>query len=113
VLSNSPGLSDESGTGASGIGVVTGAIATRVCAVGDLLARFFDGRFLAVAFLGEAFFFAAFFVGDVRFLAADFAVFFAAFLAVFLAGRRDVDFADFLVALRFFVVAICLSPFVT
>jgi hypothetical protein len=99
-----------SGTGASGIGVVTGAIATRVCAVADLPARVFDERFLAEVFRGEAFF-ATFFAVDVLFLAVDFAAFFAAFLAVFLAGRRVADFADFLLALRFFVVAICTFPF--
>jgi hypothetical protein len=120
VLSSSPGLSEESGTGASGIGVVTGAIATRGFVAADLLARAFEELFL-VAFRGEAFFLAAFLAVGVRFLAAFLAVFFAvflavffaAFLAVFFAGRRDEDFADFFIALRFFVVAILCFPFFT
>ena len=109
MLSSSPGLSDESGTGASGIGVVTGAIATCVDALAALLGRRFAVFLLADALRGEAFF-AVFFAGFV-FLAAGFAAFFALFRAVFLDGRRAADFADFLVALRFFVVAICYFPF--
>ncbi len=90
---------------------MTGAIATGGFVAADFLAPRFEELFLVVAFRGDAFFLAAFLEGDVRFLAAFFApffaVFFATFAAVFFAGRR---FADFFVALRFFVVAILCCP---
>lgn len=107
MLSSSPGLLEESGVGASGIGgvVTEGAIGAAAGAVLFLavvrrFAVFFAGALRATAFLPAFFvdFFAPTFLVDA----------FAAFLVDFFAAlERDADFA----ALFFFVAFLALPAF--